>query len=131
MFLKKERTLLFRGKRYDPIKDNDRKEWVCGGVYQNDGNFSIIYTDINASCAVHTDTLCQYSGKDDYTGTPVYEGDILETETGLWVVKYDQGSFLVSCLSYSCLEYLYSLSASYKVIGNVFDDPDIVRRYLP
>lgn len=126
------RKITFRAKRYAPTSQNDRKEWVYGGVYQNDGTLSLIITKATGGgFAVYTDTLCQYSGKNDCDGNRVYEGDILETATGLWVVKYDQGAFLVSCLSYRCLEYLYSLSASYKVIGNVFDDPDIVRRYLP
>lgn len=124
------RELLFRGKRYSPNDSQDRKDWVFGGVLQTDGNMSIIFTDVvNGTNAVYTDTLCQFSGRKDKKGTNIYEGDILETETGYWVVKFDQGAFLASCLSYRCLNYLFSL-ADCKVVGNIYDNPDIVRRYL-
>lgn len=123
------REILFRGKRWNPIPSQDKKDWVCGGVLQTEGDMSIIFTDVmNGTNAVHTDTICQYTGRKDDTGILIYEGDILETETGLWVVKFDQGSFLVSCLSYRCLNFLCSL-ASCKVVGNIFDNPEIIERY--
>ena len=70
-------------------------------------------------------TVRQYTGIADIEDTDIYEADIIESNDIVGFVKWDNnycGFRLVTFDSYYCLEDLDSP----KVIGNLYDTPDIL-----
>ena len=144
------REILFRGKRMD------NGEWVEGYVFDNDfvddkryfvgsllvepnGGAKSYDFDVTGMkfCEVDPETICQYTGLIDKNGKKIWEGDIVgywdtySTENGLSeaycfgkVVWDDETmSFQVTNrLSAKSYEVLDECS----VIGNVFDNPELL-----
>lgn len=121
------RDILFRGKRID----ND--EWIVG-YYINIEDFeshydcpAIIplymdiysYGEINDFAFVDPDTVGQYTRKDDSNGDNIFEGDILYNELRKVTIVVDD---------ISKIEHLYFRSNEYTIIGNVWDNPELVEK---
>ena len=140
------REILFRGQtrrkgekvRMDgtPVESN----WVYGGVLQGTGDHSIIYQtepDIEKK-VVYTDTLGQYTGLTDKNGVKIFEGDIVEYETGKKVrigrVFFSdfRASFSVTAgkngsarINNDHFNYIQNRN-SVIVIGNIYDNPELI-----
>lgn len=96
-------------------------------------------------CEIDIDTLCRHTGKFDISGMGVYEGDFIESHQGtqildiLMLIKYgayeaycpadkcymENVGFYVEAVGYPQMP-LGSLSDYAKVIGNVFDNTEIM-----
>lgn len=140
------REILFRGQtrrkgekvRMDgsPVESN----WVYGGVLCGSGDHSIIYQtepDIEKK-VVYTDTLGQYTGLTDKNGVKIFEGDIVEYETGKKVrigrVFFSdfRASFSVTAgkngsarINNDLFNYIQNRN-SVTVIGNIYDNPELI-----
>ena len=137
------RDLLFRGqtrKKGEKVFMDGRPvdgNWVYGGVFQGEGDYSIIYTyqPIERK-TVYTDTIGQYTGIDTKNGAKIFEGDILKLKRHLYVIKWKDG-----CLYASQQNYLKDgVSGYYKlingltdegaeIIGNIHDNPELLEEY--
>lgn len=123
------REILFRGKR---IADG---KWMYGlPSYDEYGNIEEIQVwdgeDISF-CLVDPETICQYTGLTDKNGKKIWEGDIVQEKyypyhvykvvldkgNGGWTAEYQS----VPLYSIGC-----ATSKKYKVIGNVFDNPELL-----
>lgn len=123
------REILFRGKRID----ND--EWVKGFLskgryYGYKGNSlqpAIEYEEKGVMCVsvIKPETVGQYTGIVDRCGRLVFEGDVVKLAIGFvgfieW--QEDEGRFLISCGdAFETLD-----GATYDVIGNIYDNPELV-----
>lgn len=67
----------------------------------------------------------QYTGEKDKTGKEIYEGDIVNCGSITNVVDFAQGSFWVSELS-GLAEIKY-LDGQMKVLGNIFENPELLK----
>ena len=138
------REILFKAKR------EDNGEWVEGNlVYSiNDSEVIIIpvnngdmymndYNDIGFGCwcKVQADTLCQYTGLTDKNGVKIWENDIVKDsilryplqiiyseENGGWAAKrrHTYVEYGVGTINQSC----------YTVIGNIFDNPELLEKQV-
>lgn len=138
-----KREILFKGKRID------NGEWIEGyyckrktGHYDNVGfhdeykdciivEFSdggITWYDVDPS------TICRYIGESDKNDQPIWENDIVE---GSWwdggkkykhigIVTYLGSSYKVVGVN-EFSGYHDELNGSYEVIGNVFDNPELLK----
>lgn len=132
------REILFRGKRVDD------GEWI-EGFYAHSGEKKYILIDNDIAVGylamkeVNPDTVGQYTGLTDKNGKKIFEGDIVSTdlERPYNIVVFRDGCFMFNCNDGGqdyydiMLPILRSEHTRYeygKVIGNIYDNPELSRR---
>lgn len=131
------RQIRFRAKA---LKD---RRWVFGdllhiGAGPADGEFEIMYWDDEAGWMqerIDSATIGQLTSLRDINGKDIYEGDILDVsyadEDSLLEVRFVHGEF--AFLWDGELDDEFPCNAPThewaKVIGNIYDDPKLLKRY--
>lgn len=149
-----KRELLFRGKKSknEPYPG----EWVEGGYVEYGNVQSVIVTKgrygDNIQYEVDPETLCQYTGRNDAHGNRVFEGDILkltrdwgggDISSWIGIVKFGSHPDLNSWgwqlerisgergfdpdFLMWIGEYADTLSATSHIIGNIYDNPELMQ----
>ena len=130
------KTYLFRGKRIDYEKYPKEQWWVEGEVsHHKTGKVFIKEKNGSAlsSIEIQAETLSQYIGK-DIKGNSIYEYSYVKEE-------FSDGSSIICPVIY--LEKyagfmvqdgpnLYHINFEidkFEVVGNIFDDPDLLSKY--
>ena len=130
-----EREILFRGQTRrkgekvrisgEPVDSN----WVYGGIFPGEGDFSIIYQAKPKieKFTVYSDTVGQFTGLTDKNGTRIFEGDIVKVadeyiDYAIWA----NGCF---CMARQMMfyEFTYQDSNRMEVIGNIHDNPELLK----
>lgn len=127
------REILFKGKR----KDNG--EWVCGEyiTIYDDPKYKAIKTCIELNTGIHEvdpGTVCQYTGVTDRNGTKIFESDIVTSdqfcpdEEGYGVINWRDEELMFTVDTddayYDFTDFNY---VNLEVIGNMFDNPELIR----
>lgn len=139
-----EREILFRGQTRrkgekvrisgEPVDSN----WVYGGIFPGEGDFSIIYQAKPKieKFTVYSDTVGQFTGLTDKNGTRIFEGDIIDVVYNPnygGVAKERIGvrkvGFADGCYMYEDNEgyFLFTESDVVTVIGNIHDNPELLK----
>ena len=132
------RQIKFRGKR------NDQDEWVFGDlIEENGGDTYIVQANIIQwkQFEVDPDTVSQFTGLVDRNGKEIYEGDVLEYDTGKrYIVIYSTegldsntndfyiGAFMLKD-DRNFHELICSVTRPYRyaeIIGNIHDNPELL-----
>jgi len=135
------REILFRAKR------EDNGEWVCGYYVHLPDAAGVVHIlhvpaknpdERNNAYYINSETLGQYTGLTDKNGTKIFEGDIVEYETGKKVrigrVFFSdfRASFSVTAgkngsarINNDLFNYIQSRN-SVIVIGNIYDNPELI-----
>lgn len=130
------REILFRGKRID------NGEWVEGDLDRAlfaDIDFisHFVKSDERVSYEVIPETVGQYTGLTDKNGKKIFEGDIISerppmnTIAYIGYVAYDDEAALWRFMINNDTKFngvlLGTYSRSYTVIGNIHDNPEMLK----
>lgn len=134
-----EREIKFRGKCVSDSRYAG--EWVFGGYVhpdkecknQNEG-IIVSYFGGNSTftCHVIPETVGQFIGLLDKNGKEIYEGDIIRLlGVGVFYVAYNEERCQFELHdSDGFADKLWELNSDrYEVIGNIFDDPKLLKNY--
>lgn len=122
------RIIKFRGKS---LKDG---VWLIGSHFTDGAEEYIIpqtLLDIHdyEDYQVDPDTVGQYTGLKDRNGQEIYEGDVVERGRTYTIEWWESNStFFAVCLSGSAHLCLGYWSRCMTVIGNIHDNPELVRK---
>lgn len=112
------REILFKAKRVD------NNEWVTGLLTIMWGQYHIINpNDENTAYPIKTETLCEFTGLTDKNGKMIWENDVVKhcADIKLALVEFINGQFSIQKYGY----WLQS-SDNFEVIGNKFDNPELL-----
>lgn len=110
--------------------------WIYGSLIAN-GKSPYIVGDIEESTVdyivhefwseVELESVAQNTGLIDIKGNPIYNNDLIrDDENFIWEVIYSQGAFYAECNDLLAKQLLSSINLFGKVIGNKFDNPNLV-----
>lgn len=121
------------------IDENSKGQWQYGYLIEDSGEAFIInevieaneqYITIGSWCPVDNESVGRFTGLFDDNLVEIYEKDILGTKDGLLngFVKYreDLGMWTNSLIRYNNFERLCNVASSREVIGNVFENPELL-----
>lgn len=128
------RQILFRGKHIHVHTKNEHLDgrWVYG--YLCDENY-INSPELEGEFLVDPETVCQYTGLTDKNGRKIFEGDIVKHFN--W--PEDDEKYVIGCIKWnqdSCkfvkenkdgAQYSINNKCIYEVIGNIFDNPELMQ----
>lgn len=127
--------ILFKGKR----KDNG--EWIEGFYVCLGNDLHYILTgklDLTKHCvmfekhAVIPETVGQYIGLTDKNGKKIFEGDVVNFKTTAYFFKncrinYESQFARFCAIDNKGYEYPMDKTFNYEIVGNVFDNPELLR----
>ncbi len=122
------REILFRAKRID------NGEWIEGDlVHAPDGRTAVsTYDDLVETVP---ETVCQWTGLTDKNNRKIFEGDICkyynsEDKDGIAVIREDYAEWRSGTIRQKeIMTPLFYLKCSkeWEVIGNIFDNPELLQ----
>ena len=130
------REVLFRAKR------KATNEWVYGYFVKGKDDFRVyvqpkIITSESEYEYVYEDTLGQFTGLTDKNGVKIFEGDIVrhycklpvpggEIGTDRGTIKWDSEECFFFRTSLDNKDKIISAKCVYEVIGNIYDNPELI-----
>lgn len=124
------RQILFRGKRID------NGEWIEGYYAKSGGCFVLKDNGLTYGgfemFEVVPETVCQYTGLTDRNGRKIFDGDVIQFEKKKYSVVWNDriASFVAKPFeegrSWPCMN-VGTMKAA-EVIGNVFDNPELMEK---
>ena len=130
------REVLFRAKR------KATNEWVYGYFVKEKDDFRVyvqpkIITSESEYEYVYEDTLGQFTGLTDKNGVKIFEGDIVrhychlpvpgsEIGTDRGTIKWDREECFFFRTSLDGKDKTISAKCVYEVIGNIYDNPELI-----
>lgn len=124
------REILFRGKQID------NGEWVEGYFTKGIPIYAGVTPDVEPDLCqiktrghtfrVETETVGQFTGLCDKNGNKIFEGDVVKIDDKyIDNVVYSNGCFCMDKQIFN-YEFTYQDFNCIEVIGNVFDNPDLI-----
>ena len=129
-----KRVIKFRGKRAD------NGEWVLGFYMAIAGTYNILSANSDSPSSatyyeVIPSTVSQYTGLRDKNGVEIYDGDIISLRDYVAEVRWNNNisSFCIrfsfeSELGVKPLGSWISGRRGCRVIGNLYDNPELLKR---
>ena len=135
------REILFRGlhrRKGEKVRMDGtpiESMWVYGGYCQYNEERGIIYQTEPNICKypVYADSVGQYTGVNDKNGNKIFEGDILKSLTGKYILVTNSGcgnwTFIDIQDDIICDWLNIRMLSSCQIVDNIHDNPDFVETY--
>lgn len=108
------------------------KDWVYGSLVKRYNGYIGIDFFIDGYgymlYEVNPDTVGEYTGTNDKNGAKIFEWDIVTIGNGAFVVVFENGCWILR--NERTTKYLYNYTDVCEVIGNVFDDEELLGEEL-
>ena len=135
------REIEFRGK----TGTTEGSEWVYGYYYKVKSFFDNESADYITAIrshhltdfSVNEETIGQYTGLKDKNGKKIFEGDIVKDDYCIYEVVYDGNGYYIEvvkllkeCGTQKGILYDLSDYKDLEVIGNIYDNPELLKEEL-
>lgn len=127
------REILFRGKHIHLSWKNKHLNgsWIYGFLCDKE---YINSPKIQGEILIDHETICQYTGFDDKNETRIFEYDIIKFDDDgseyFGKVVFEYGAFWIKWLNENSILrkelYFWATEREIEVIGNIFDNPDLL-----
>ena len=127
------KEILYKAKRVD------NGEWVCGlpiyknyirvfteHEYEDEDGKKVKYSTTN-DYQVDPKTMCEFTGLIDKNGNKIFEHDIITVYNSNYSINFEDGGFTVGN-SKIPLSLCFATEENYVVIGNIFDNPELLEK---
>lgn len=101
--------------------------WKTWDINSSIINYVVIETDGTVEREEHEIELMQYTGLKDKNGKEIYEGDIGKTNFLSYRIVFDLGCFQCLYSDDKFAMHLYSIAADLEIIGNVFENSELLK----
>lgn len=132
------REILFRAKDYSGVINHS---WCLGSLDITQKEHPIIiYPDrFGNKCKIFVDpkTVGQYTGLTDKNGKKIFEGDIVKAQDDIFgspfcngitgKVVYEETAFFIEPKDPMESQWLFNECAVYEIIGNIHDNPELLK----
>lgn len=125
------REILFRGKHANPY---DTEDWYYGYYKRTNNVYHYIIKENGNIIPINSKTLGQFTGLRDKNGIKIFEGDIIKQYDDISKVYWDEDAckFLIRCYNTGLptnlvLPCALHSSCTYEVIGNIYDNPELLK----
>lgn len=139
------REILFKAKRIFS------GEWVEGYLFETKDNSYVAYNgqfddDLllspqNIFIPIDKSTICQYTGLTDKNGNKIWENDVVDASNCWWdaagpaghtspIIKVEWSEWYCGFNPFACYDCdcgVYIESCDVEVIGNIFDNPELLK----
>ena len=117
---------------YNP-RDKKMHDDITGFEFFTNGDLSGVFID-GVFFLIEEVYLMQYTGLKDKNGKEIYEGDILRIKNSLIELEGEvifdtiDLAFEVYDKENDCKEMLWYTNKEFEVIGNIYDNPDLLEK---
>lgn len=125
------KDILYKAKRVD------NGEWVCGlPIYKNyirvfteheyeDEDGRKVKYSTTKDYQVDPKTMCEFTGLIDKNKNKIFENDIITVYNSHYSINFEDGGFTVG-YSKIPLSLCFATEEDYVVMGNIFDNPELL-----
>lgn len=125
------REIWFRAKNLDDwLAEKSSAKWFYGDLMHDGGeSCGMYFYEDGSDMQVDPDTVGQFTGMGDCDGKEIYEGDILEDDSGKRaVVIWDEGCWRMNFREFVGLSLHDFLNLNcVEIIGNIHDNPELMQ----
>ena len=82
--------------------------------------------DIEGTLCGYNGEIQQFIGLKDKNGKEIYEEDIIETPSGIWLVKWYQENCKFRAIQKQYQAELVDNTINYKIIGNIYKNQELL-----
>lgn len=120
------REIKFRAKNIETINGKTNVFFI-GYLVKGSSERYYIARPYCADIEVDKKTIGQFTGLKDKKGNEIYEGDVLQTRSGIGYMVFDNCGYAIKSSGSEAVDYEFSaFYTECEIIGNIYDNPEFI-----